>query len=255
MNVLVVGYPKSGNTWLTRLVAELLDCPVGGFWNQPDNLEIAIEGKDRKSNFTVYKGHHTFEKIKQDIDINYIIYIVRDIRDVVCSSINFFESLQFIPKNEIETLIGEIPKIRKAYSNIVGMKSRSIDAMIRTASDGDVSISPWFSTPWDKHIESFRDAGTLIIKYEDLLLSPESECIKILSHVDCPRSNRDIRKAIKNQSFAVKKREFSENGQASKANFMRSGKSGNWHSYLSKEQALRIENRFEEIMRSLEYIH
>ena len=29
--VYVVGYPKSGCTWLTRLVAELLGCPVSGF--------------------------------------------------------------------------------------------------------------------------------------------------------------------------------------------------------------------------------
>lgn len=48
--VLVVGYPKSGNTWLTRLVAELISCPVKRFFGQPGNPEIAIEGSNHQSN-------------------------------------------------------------------------------------------------------------------------------------------------------------------------------------------------------------
>ena len=43
-NIIVVGYPKSGCTWATRLVAELVGCPVGGFW-QSDKKEIAVEGE------------------------------------------------------------------------------------------------------------------------------------------------------------------------------------------------------------------
>ena len=43
-NIVIAGYPKSGNTWLTRLVAEVLKCPVVGFLEQPQNNEIAIEG-------------------------------------------------------------------------------------------------------------------------------------------------------------------------------------------------------------------
>ena len=53
--VVVVGYPKSGCTWLVRLVAELIQCPVTGFWGEPDNPEIAIEGTERKSDFEFSK--------------------------------------------------------------------------------------------------------------------------------------------------------------------------------------------------------
>jgi hypothetical protein len=51
--VLVVGYPKSGNTWLTRLTAELLNAPVRGFWNEPHREEIAEEGTWRISDTEV----------------------------------------------------------------------------------------------------------------------------------------------------------------------------------------------------------
>ena len=45
-NIIVAGYPKSGCTWATRLLAELVGCPVAGFWNS-DKDEIAIEGEER----------------------------------------------------------------------------------------------------------------------------------------------------------------------------------------------------------------
>ncbi|HLC16083.1 MAG TPA: hypothetical protein VJL89_07640 [Thermodesulfovibrionia bacterium] len=49
--IFVVGYPKSGCTsfslWLTSLVAELLECPVKGFWEEQKDNEIAIEGQER----------------------------------------------------------------------------------------------------------------------------------------------------------------------------------------------------------------
>lgn len=89
--VLVVRYPKSGNTWLTRLVAELISCPVKGFFGQPNNPEIAIEGSNRQSNYIVFKGHQTFHKVCQKIQHKHLIYIVRDVRDVAISGANFFK--------------------------------------------------------------------------------------------------------------------------------------------------------------------
>jgi hypothetical protein len=57
-NIIVIGYPKSGCTWATRLVAELVGCPVAGFW-QSRRKEIAIEGEERVSDLSLPTNHIT----------------------------------------------------------------------------------------------------------------------------------------------------------------------------------------------------
>lgn len=55
--IFVAGYPKSGNTWLTRLLGDALDCPTGGSMPQQDAVEIACEGNDRPGHYVIRKGH------------------------------------------------------------------------------------------------------------------------------------------------------------------------------------------------------
>jgi hypothetical protein len=54
VDVIIVGYPKSGNTWVTRLVAELIGCPVVGFLDYDDQPEIAREGLNRRSDYQCF---------------------------------------------------------------------------------------------------------------------------------------------------------------------------------------------------------
>ena len=95
--IIIAGYPKSGNTWLTRLVANLVDCPVAGFWGS-DHDEIASEGASRMSEFECYKAHQTYEDLIQCSDWSgdcSVIYIIRDPRDVALSGANFFRFYRF----------------------------------------------------------------------------------------------------------------------------------------------------------------
>lgn len=63
--IIIAGYPKSGNTWLTRLVAEIVGCPVTGFLYS-QHFEIAKEGGDRKSEFECFKSHHKYYELKKE---------------------------------------------------------------------------------------------------------------------------------------------------------------------------------------------
>lgn len=50
-NIIVAGYPKSGNTWATRLLAEVIGYPVAGSWRRNVVDALEIEGADRVSDF------------------------------------------------------------------------------------------------------------------------------------------------------------------------------------------------------------
>jgi hypothetical protein len=58
--IYVCGHPKSGNTWLTRLLGSVLNSPTGGCMPSQDGKEIATEGQDRTGNYFIRKGHFTF---------------------------------------------------------------------------------------------------------------------------------------------------------------------------------------------------
>jgi hypothetical protein len=98
--IIISGYPKSGNTWLTRLTAQLVGCPVEGFWTQPQNKDRAIEGAERISKYSCFKSHHSFPLLKDSFQkfgknrSKKIIYIVRDPRDVAISASFFYKQLR-----------------------------------------------------------------------------------------------------------------------------------------------------------------
>lgn len=249
--VLVVGYPKSGNTWLTRLVAELIGCPVKGFFEQPNNPEIAIEGNERQSNYVVFKGHQSFNQVCGKIAKKHLIYVVRDVRDIAISGANFFK---FHPESLIDKLICKSPIIGGRYYEQAFLSEKSkIRKMIRTLDKGSISI-PWCQTPWDEHIKKYLENEVLIIKYEDLLESPRVECQKILSSIGIDRSIKQIDVAISNQSFKEAKKKYISSSDKRKNNLLREGKSGVWEKKLTMKQKDFLKNRFFDTLDLLSYL-
>lgn len=242
MNKIVIsGYPKSGNTWLTRLVAELINCPVKGFWNS-DKEEIAKEGLSRGSSYACYKSHHQLEELRAiEEQADKIIYVIRDPRDITISGKNFFRSVKIMdPK---KTRLKSLAKIlNKIFYKTIG-KSVMEKKMIGAVLYGDSTVHHWCRVSWKAHLMPYLEAENVCkVTYEDMLDDPMTECQKILRFLEIKKSSAEIETAIENQSFAMAKQKFKQENALNKANFLRKGGRGYWiKSFSAKEKQLFID--------------
>lgn len=217
-NIVVVGYPKSGNTWMSRLVAEVVRCPVRGFWGNAAHADVAIEGLDRQSPYDVFKAHHPLQRLREIGVVHDLIYVVRDPRDVACSGAHYFSAVR--------------------YNEVHGTSVDSHEAMVRTIVAG--SSFTHCQIPWSRHVEQYLAIAPCIVKYEELLLHPVRELGRVLGTLGISRTDDEMLAAIERQRFArVKARDASADDHK-RLTHLRQGIAGCYSSELSQEQCDRI---------------
>ncbi len=239
-NIIVVGYPKSGCTWATRLTAELVGCPVAGFWGS-DKKEIAVEGQERASEFRCYKSHHQLAELDllpvgRDGVSPYqssVIYILRDPRDIAISAANYF---QFDRAPALVRLFRMLPQGEKLYRHtlypLVASEAYRLERMADAVLQGRAAVHNWVRVPWHEHWRPYAEAGVPIMRYEDLLATPEREAARILQALGIDRSPAESATAIAHQSFDRKKAALLESGETGRAKFLRVGQSEQWREKL-----------------------
>jgi len=235
-NIIIIGYPKSGTTWLSRLVAELISCPLRGDWGFETLNPPYREGTERDSDYQCFKSHHIYSDLMDASTLKFhrAIYIVRDPRDVVVSGCYYFSFLpKLLAKKNTAAKIN--PILRKTYNKLVSKKEKKRQ-MIKAVLSGNKNIDPWLGFSWKEHYNSYRNKNILIVKYEDLIDATELECLKILDHLGITQTREHILSSIENQSFQNRRLMDVDKSDSHQKKLLRKGTYGNWKKEFSKNE-------------------
>jgi len=237
-DVFVVGWPRSGNTWLSRLLADVINCPCGGMYNA---APLCAEGGERSRRHYVAQLHlkPTKEKLESVVPNAYrfsipmwdnepIVHIVRDPKDIAVSV--------------------------KYYWDL-----RTIMDAINAMAFGKWPLS--VHGPWSTYVDSWMDIPVYRVRYEDLHYAPDSILSGFFEFYDLEYDRSRVSGAIERQSFKEKKKQIEERdgntrpyGATIQLKHMRRGKVGSWRREFTVEQLLFAQRHFGETAERLGYV-
>lgn len=237
--VYVLGYPKSGTTWLSRLLGDVLDSPVGAVFPPSSGKAIATEGENRKGSHYIRQGHampiqteggpvvpatHSFAY--KNLTDEKIVLVLRDPRDIMVSGAHHW--------------------------------GRALIPYIHCCGKGDWpmphggGLVRWVRRWLDLNIHD------CLTRYEDLLTDTEGELRRILQKLDLQPVN-DLKAVVERQSFA-KRRKWTEAhgsslnyGRDFQLRFLRKGVVGDWKNRFGPEEIALCEEYFGDLIRELGY--
>jgi len=158
-----------------RLLAEAIGCLVKGYIAQKTNRvnETAIEGLRRRSEHEVWKSHAP----AAEHDPRCTIVIQRDPRDIAVSGHYLYTARP------------------------------SISEMIDSLAEGKGPwLKPVYWTPYKQYYHDFRAQGFYVVWYRDLLDHSVKELEKMLRYLGIVPKRVKLKRAVRNQSFRIKKR-------------------------------------------------
>jgi hypothetical protein len=239
-DVILASYPRSGNTWIMNLLYSLQILAVEGYQHDLSSIECAgdipdspyghlpgLTGlKNRKKEdtppFRVIKTHSL-----PNPSYKKAIYLYRDGRDAVFSYYHYFRRFHRFSASFLEFLAGAD---RPALA-------------------------------WAQHIQSWlmeeEKIPTHFVRYEDLLVRPQSELKKILDFLGQDRSAPEIEGAVRDCDFSLLKKSEQDKVGLFKhdedLHFFRRGQTGEWKQVYSEEHIRIFKQEAGEALEVLDY--
>ena len=205
----------------------------------------------------IYKGHVV--KDVEDVQRSKVVYIVRDIRDVLVSW--FFHCNRWVSDEKAANnhLYNQYMnyEIRKSIDRLHGsIKSECIAAirgLVKLVTNGE--SDRMIIGGWSDHVNLWaHHPNIVVVRYEDLLKDSECELRRITDLLGLAVHDGDIEEAVRNQSFKKKKVDFQQKGDVKNARFLRSGKPEGWRRFLSPSTVNEIEYKHADIMIKFGYL-
>lgn len=271
----LASYPKSGNTWFRVFLSNLLsasDNPVdinklplqNTVANARDNFdEIAgISAADLTLNEINSLRPRVYEKmVKESADTLYL-----KVHDPYINTIN---NEPLLSKKVTRAAIYFIRNPLDVVVSLANHNGSSIDQAIDTMSSHCESKFPtnhltkqlWEQQlGWSEHVKSWMFSSHLkihLMRYEDMLNSPESTFSAVSHFLGFDYSSDEIAQAIRFSSFKALQQQEREHGfkEATKlsSRFFHSGSTGKWREHLTEQQIQRISDEHHEMMQSFGY--
>lgn len=234
--IYVGGYPKSGTTWLSQLVAHYLDVPYADYNMMP----LAFKG--------VVHNHWSYEPA-----FDRSIQVIRDGRDVMVSLYMMLMS-GYLKRREGLVGLGDLFLLRTLVENIGGwfasLNRRFHRLFGRTFDPWDLERNlplfieaeierpfiPVVKESWPQFICGWRCGAkkTTFVRYEDMLRDATMTLATALTHyLNDPIDQQEIEYTVKRYAFA--KRTGRQPGVEDRNSFARKGIQGDWRNYFSRE--------------------
>lgn len=233
-DVLIVSYPKSGNTWVRFLIGNLLHEDPVTF----ANVEQKIPSLYSSNELLQHTPRPRYLKSHEYFDPRYktVIYIVRDPRDVAISYYHFWVKVGLIEEDyPIDDYIS-----RFANGELDGFGSWR------------ENVGSWLGT-------RENDPGFLFLRYEDLLDDPVRELRKVANFLSIRTSYERLNEAIELSSAdRMRKSEREHDWEAIKESrkdksFVRTAQAGGWQNDLPEASVVLIEKLWGRMMERLGY--
>jgi hypothetical protein len=251
--VWIASYPKSGNTWVRYLLANLLHGPIISS-RQVEQVVPDINKTSTHYNVLPFgeifflKTHWKYEKI---LSTNYetagAIYIFRNPLDIIASHVNYF-------------MLAKNPKERNNF----------VDQFIR--SEGFPRWETLGFGTWTENVEGWvfqkKTFPCIALKYENMIADCSDAVLRLCEFLRLNKNESEIKKAIELSSFInLRSMEESEvlsgsdgifkyeheHKKAAQFRFMHKGKTGKFRKLLSKVQIEKAIDKFGYTMKKLGY--
>lgn len=238
--IYVSSYPKSGSTWLTRLLGDVLNSPTGGSMPEQDNVEVATEGQDRPGDYIVRKGHFVLidnntgpvvpaphRLAWRQLTNEKIVFLVRDPRDICVSG---------------------------AWHWNKSTDQKAIESFMDRMFKGDVARCGRWDEYCDKHYSVWEiDDKRTIVKYENLLNDAQLYLHRCLLSIGIFYNSKRMVEAIERNSFQSRLKLIEDTEQSRRKNNMRKGIAGDWKNHFTPQMNDRMWSEFGWMMEKLGY--
>ncbi len=229
----LVSYPRSGNTWVRFLIANVQHPDLDIGYRKLDQLmpdmHQAQSFKERKLTWSpvVFKSHHMHHD-----DFEKVIYLYRDGRDVALSCYYFYQGEWNNPEWRVRGSFTEyLKKFVVGWNNFGGWSEH---------------VNFWV-------IKKIPKVETLFVKYEDLINDPYMGLIKILKFLDIKCTYDQTIDAVHKSSYEQLKARAPGDGQHP-FSYGTKGKSGGWVQHFDMEQLKIFYDYGGNVMKKLSYI-